>query len=529
MSALRTIVVVLAALLLAPAAAGAATRFVSPTGPAEGACSRTAPCAIDWALSGGGSATGDTVMVARGTYPDAALVIARPLTVTAAPDQPRPVLRSSAPGGSALTVAEGAGGTVVEHLAVRATGEGATGVDLRDVAAVDDITVSSRSAPCLHSAAPGVRIDESTFTRTGAGSAPCLETTGSDTSWTGVTVTALNVETAAAYSGDGTIADGTFTGQSVGLRLGGNPSVHRVTAAGRDRGVLLSGTTTLTDSVAIARAGGSGVFAASGTHELLNVTAWGDGNGAFGIRAVNGAQVTVKNSIARGTFSDVVADAATATIGPDCTVVTGCPAGRMLVDHSNFRSGPGVDDMGANQSGAPLFADPGFDDFHLRKGSPAIDAGSFEFNSGSADRDGRFRWLGASPDMGAYEFPAPRPAPPKADRKPPTLGVVRLTATRFRATRAGMAFSAAAVPAGTTLVFVVSEDADLVAQVTRVGAKRSLGTIVRAASRGTHRVPLSGRLDGRALRPGRYVLTVMARDVAQNLSRPRRLPFTIAG
>lgn len=515
--------------LLGAAPAAATTRYVTTTG-AETGCARTAPCSLAWALSGGGSVPGDVVLVAPGTYAEGGLTVARELTVTAAPDEPRPVLRGDAAGATTLRIGVGAGHSVIEHLTVRAEGAGSTAIAVDDAAALDDLVVSSDAGPCLTSAARGVRIDDSAFAQIALDAGPCLQTSGTDTSWTGVTVTALNADLAASYAGNGEVVDGTFTGQVTGLQLGGSAAAHRVTAAGGERGIALSGTTMLTDSVAIARDGGDAVFAGSGTHELLNVTAWATGDGAVGIRSASGAAMTVKNSIARGALADLVAEPASTTIGPNCAAFTGCPAGTITADHSNFGTGFFVADGGSNQTADPRFVDASFDDFRLRKGSPAIDAGSFEVNSGSADRLGRFRWLGAAPDIGAYEYPSPRKRRPRPDRKRPTLGVVRLTAPVFRVAPRGQAFSAAASgpPVGTTLVFVVSEDADLVAQVFRPGHPRSVGTFVIPAIRGTHRVPLSGRVDGRPLRPGRYVLVVMARDVAQNLSEPRRLPFSVA-
>jgi len=479
---------------------------------------------VAWAVNGEGSASGDTVVIGQGIYADQPLMIARELTITAAPDAPRPVFRTS--DGAALTVAEAAANSLVEHLAFRVTGASAPAVAVDAAATLRDLAITTATAPCLRSAATGVRIEDSALTAKGVLTQPCLETTGNDTSWTGLTVAARNSDVAAAYTGNGSIHDGTFNGQGTGLQVSGSPAVHRVTGAAGDRGIMLSGSVRLTDSVAIARAGGTAVFAGDGAHVLLNVTAWGARRGGVGVRAANGAQLEVVNTIARGPAADLAAEPATATITEHCAVSEGCPAGEIMVDHSNFRTSLGVQATGANQSAAVRFVDAGFENFRLRKGSPAIDSGSFAFDSGSADRDGRFRWLGKSPDIGAYEFPSPRAARPKADAKAPSLGVVRLTATSFRVARRGAAFTAAGAPAGTTLIFVVSEDADLVAQVSRPGG-RSIGTMVRQVRRGTSRIALSGRVDGRVLAPGRYVLRVIARDVSQNLSRPRRLVFTV--
>lgn len=511
------------ACLAAPAGAGAAIRHVSPSGADQGTCARTAPCSVAWAVNGDGSAAGDTVVIGRGTYIDQPLVVARELTVTAAPDAPRPVFRAST--GSVLTVTDTAAGAVVERLALRSSATDAPAVTADAAATLRDLSIATATTTCLRSAALGLRVEDSVLSTTGVRAEPCLQTTGDDTSWTGVTVVARNSDVAADYAGNGTILDATFNGKRVGLRVAGSPAVHRVTGAAGDRGIVLAGSVRLTDSVAIARAGGVGVLAGEGSHELLNVTAWGARRGSVGVRALNGAQLKVTNTIARGRAFDLDA-AATTTITEDCDAFAGCAAGRIVADYSNFRTARGVEDGGSNQSATVRFADSAFEDFRLRRGSPAIDAGSFDFDSGSADRDGRFRWLGQRPDIGAYEFPSGRPLRPKLDAKAPTLGVVRLTATRFRVAQRGLAFTAARSRAGTRLIFVVSEDADLVVEVSRPQGM-SIGTIVRAASRGTNRVALNGRVDGRPLAPGRYVMKVIARDVSQNLSRPRRLPFTV--
>lgn len=490
-----------ACLLLAPPGAGAATRYVTPDGLDGGACSRSAPCSLGWALEGDGSRAGDEVVVGGGTYVDQPVVIRRPLTVTARPDAPRPVLRLTRPGGVALTVGADALDTVVEHLDVRAAGAGATAVEVLTAATLDDVVLRAADGACLRSAASGLRLEDAVLRQAGAGSVPCLQTTGEDTTWQGVTVAAPAADVAAVYRGNATITDATITGRLRGLELSGEADAHRLTVSGRRAGLVLGGSTTVTDSVAVVRRTGAAVRAAGGAHLLLNLTAYGRGAGSTGILADDGAELTVKNTIARGRAIDLDAG-----------------AGRILVESSNWRGGGGtIVDEGANQSAPPRFVAPAAGDFRLRAGSPAVDAGSFELNSGGADRDGRFRWLGPRPDIGAYERPAPRPGR-RPDTRRPTLGVVRLGRSAFRARGAG---------AGTRLLVVVSETSDLVLQVWRPHARRSSGTIVVPLRTGTNRVRLTARVDGRPLRPGRYVMTVTARDVAQNLSRPRRLAFRV--
>ncbi|HET7050319.1 MAG TPA: choice-of-anchor Q domain-containing protein [Solirubrobacteraceae bacterium] len=74
-----------------------------------------------------------------------------------------------------------------------------------------------------------------------------------------------------------------------------------------------------------------------------------------------------------------------------------------------------------NITGDPLFVDSAGDDYHLRAGSPAIDAGAPNDLSLPADLDGISRVEGSAPDLGAFEssFPPPPPAPPAQLPSPP--------------------------------------------------------------------------------------------------------------
>jgi hypothetical protein len=126
--------------------------------------------------------------------------------------------------------------------------------------------------------------------------------------------------------------------------------------------------------------------------------------------------------------------------------------------------------------------------------------------------------------------PAPgNPPPPSADSAAPVLSGVALSRKRFRVGRARTALAARAkAPVGTALRFSSSEAGTL--SIAIAPAKKGDGptaTLTRSISAGPGRVPLSGRLGGRPLRPGPYRLLVSARDSAGNASQPLGLPFTI--
>jgi Divergent InlB B-repeat domain len=130
----------------------------------------------------------------------------------------------------------------------------------------------------------------------------------------------------------------------------------------------------------------------------------------------------------------------------------------------------------------------------------------------------------------------------------PTISRLRLSPTRFRAARSGAALVAAV---GTRLSLTLSEAATVTFRVNRLAPGRRVGgrcvrptALNRGAARCTRTVPLRGRivrqlaagstqlryrgrLAGRRLRPGRYVISARARDTAGNSSAVRRVSFTI--
>lgn len=85
----------------------------------------------------------------------------------------------------------------------------------------------------------------------------------------------------------------------------------------------------------------------------------------------------------------------------------------LQVSHSSFATSTGVTDQGGNVGAAALFG-LAAGDLHQAPGSPTIDAGTADAQSGAVDLDGRPRTVGSAIDMGAYEAPGvPGPPPPQ--------------------------------------------------------------------------------------------------------------------
>jgi hypothetical protein len=134
------------------------------------------------------------------------------------------------------------------------------------------------------------------------------------------------------------------------------------------------------------------------------------------------------------------------------------------------------------------------------------------------------------------------------DVTPPTLSALALTHGRFSVSTKATAVAAALPrPRGTTIRFAVSEQATVRLYVRRIlggrtGPKgcsttaktgkactvyRGEGKLTRSRKAGRASLPFSGRMGKRALKPGRYRLTVIAVDSVGNASEPRRIRFTI--
>jgi hypothetical protein len=233
-------------------------------------------------------------------------------------------------------------------------------------------------------------------------------------------------------------------------------------------------------------------------------------------------------------------------------------------DPSHSVQGPGTVTAGPGNIGDPdpLLAN----DLSPLPGSPLIDRGDPAAPEGAdsaTDAGGNPRIRGGRRDIGAFEAPASVSTPSSlADQIAPSLSEAELTRRRFRAGRLATAQTTAKrrrkVPVGTSIRYTLSEAATVTLRVDRKlpgrrvvrrGRKQRVcvkptkhnatrknrrctlvkgaGTLTRKQSVGPQRVAFSGRIGRRKLKPGKYRLTVGARDAAGNTGPSRALTFTI--
>jgi hypothetical protein len=163
---------------------------------------------------------------------------------------------------------------------------------------------------------------------------------------------------------------------------------------------------------------------------------------------------------------------------------------------------------GSVVTGPYRWVNPSAGDFHLRSGSPAIDAGSPEY-APRTDRDGWLR-LG-TPDAGAYEFGA-GPIPGPGLRQPKSPGGKGKKRLRFRSLRLRPRVickrARRRCPSSARLRVVLSRRARISVRVMRT-RRAHRPRRVRMRALGMERRPVA-RLKARHLRRGRYRVRVVA-------------------
>lgn len=213
----------------------------------------------------------------------------------------------------------------------------------------------------------------------------------------------------------------------------------------------------------------------------------------------------LKNSIVRAEGTDLVAHFFYFSFTGD----THEAEGDIAVAHSNFNTvkyqpGSTVTEGPGNQRAAPIFVDAELGDYTQAAASPTVDAGVVD-QLGPLDLAGRKRIQGPAPDIGAYELPSSSPVA-GCECKPPNHGGVRsisIRPKRFRRARGAVVTYTMSGPARVT--FSVSK---------KIGGRKAYrplkGSFTRRGKTGENRFTYHGRIDGRALKPGRYKLTALA-------------------
>jgi hypothetical protein len=257
-----------------------------------------------------------------------------------------------------------------------------------------------------------------------------------------------------------------------------------------------------------------------------NLTVIATGPGSIGIR------VAYSDFATSGSYTldlrNSIVDAATA----DLVTLPGFKGpGQISVANSSFdtiKQEPGTTiALGTgNQTTAPLFVNAAAGDYREAAGSPTIDAGVSDL-LGTLDPLGSPRVLGAAPDIGAYEFVPPAPAG--------EIQSLALAPRKFKVhpgSEAVLSFKDKVVrPAGAAVTYALSAAAAVQFSVERklVGRKSGKKCVKETkANKGKKKCPLfkpvkgefshsgatgqnvfrfSGRVGGKALKPGAYRLT----------------------
>lgn len=112
-----------------------------------------------------------------------------------------------------------------------------------------------------------------------------------------------------------------------------------------------------------------------------------------------------------------------------------------------------------------------------------------------------------------------------ADQLAPALTRFGLSRDRFAAANRG---GSVAAKVGTTIRYRLSEASTVTFRVRRKGARRPLkGSFTHRGKAGANRLRFTGRLRGRKLRRGAYVLAATSKDAAGNVAKVKRLRFRI--
>jgi len=244
---------------------------------------------------------------------------------------------------------------------------------------------------------------------------------GVETDWGFIDVShcAISGQLAGAfiYYGGANISDCTISGSDEGVGLdGGTATITGCTISDNHYGVRVYNATATIASCTIIGSTIEGAYLVGGTMTVSNTSVSGNADGIYVYGTANIDNCTIVGNTSNGV--NVYRGPAAVT---NCIVVSnGCGIGQELGDpavkashcdvygntgnYGNVREEDGYSSNG-NISVDPLFANQANGYYHLLANSPCINAGDDSaVVSGSTDRDGNPRIVGAHVDMGAYEY-----------------------------------------------------------------------------------------------------------------------------
>lgn len=207
--------------------------------------------------------------------------------------------------------------------------------------------------------------------------------------------------------------------------------------------------TRLTDTICHSTAAGGRALRISiadgvGTSIVRNATLVADSATGVGIYATASgtasATLDVASTIVQGPGNDVAAletDDGTATV-----TLASSNFDTRSVSGGATATPPG---SGTNQTAAPIFTGPTFEQ---AVGSPTIDAGAVDAETGATDVYGDARPQGAANDIGADELAVAVEPPPAADTTPPETTITK--APKRRTKKRGAKFAFASSEPGST-------------------------------------------------------------------------------
>jgi hypothetical protein len=523
------------------AAASATTRYAAPAGTSSGSpCTLILrPCDLSTAL--GAAQSEDTISLANGSYDMLGKTLpAFPLHWLATDPPTRPVLTSNSPTAT-LSLTPEMSGTTFDHVEIDNTSgpvtQGLQPAAVKTGAPGVDFTVRSSvisGIRCIDALGGAVEIDDSTINGTMA-TTTCL-TLGQKSRLLRSTVqipsqgVLRETPPPPVAISLGLVEDSTVTG---GLQLFPMSVARRVRAIGA---IGIMGRGLVVDSFAEgfgARGAGIEVTASDGgTMRVIGSTVVGKNAPALFAPDVFVADtdpvvpndLVVTDSIIRSNTTDLQA---VPTLG--CSPDNACTDGTIHIDHSLFNTrtptagrqlifdGPG------NRTGDPLFADPIRGDYHLMPGSPAIDAGVADASAAPLDLDGHARVQGGAPDLGAFETTTAGGGGPggRGGSGPNAHPAARLSGLRLTPSRSH-------VDGRAKIHFTLDGAAKVKLTFQRLVGGHRKGrrcvsgkghgehcTILRSAGRfdvphgkaGPNTILFLGRVNGKALRAGRYRLT----------------------